>query len=380
MTQLVENHGVKFSGAPRGALHAGGDGDWARLHYPLVVMSLSARAARLHRDSIIIDPCVQYLLGRSDRSDRSGLTAVGLTIPMPNEDAALTYPRVQRFLEIIHAEPTFCLAESPAAIRRAKAEGKLAHILLSQDALFVGANPKALLLWKQLGLRICQLTYNEKNLLGDGCLERHDGGLSQLGRVMVREMERYGITIDLTHAGRRTFMDICATATAPLIASHSNPKAVVDNPRNIDDDQMRAVAAAGGVVCVTTWAPLIWDGRPGMPTLADWLRCLDHAVALVGIDHVGVSTDSMGTMGAYPRHERDPDALPYGSVTDAFDQLARPPDSNNRQPADFNGIQDFPRLVEALCVHGVSDGDVGKLLGGNLLRVFDATWKPDWLG
>ena len=343
-------------------------------------MALSARAARLHRDSIIIDPCVQYLLGRSDRSDRSGLTAVGLTIPMPNEDAALTYPRVQRFLEIIHAEPTFCLADSPAAIRRAKAEGKLAHILLSQDALFVGANPKALLLWKQLGLRICQLTYNEKNLLGDGCLERDDGGLSQLGRVMVREMERYGITIDLTHAGRRTFMDICAVATAPLIASHSNPKAVVDNPRNIDDGQMRAVAASGGVVCVTTWAPLIWDGRPGMPTLADWLRCLDHAVALVGIDHVGVSTDSMGTMGAYPRHERDPDALPYGSVTDAFDQRAQPPDTNNRQPADFNGIQDFPRLVEALCDHGVSDRDIGKLLGGNLLRVFDATWKPGWLG
>ena len=176
-------------------------------------MPLSARAARLHQDSIIIDPCVQYLLGRSDRSDRSGLTAVGLTIPMPNEDAAQTYPRVQQFLEIIHAEPTFCLADSPAAIRRAKAEGKLAHILLSQDALFVGANPKALLLWKQLGLRICQLTYNEKNLLGDGCLERNDGGLSQLGRVMVREMERYGITIDLTHAGRRTFMDICAAAT-----------------------------------------------------------------------------------------------------------------------------------------------------------------------
>jgi membrane dipeptidase len=117
-----------------------------------------------------------------------------------------------------------------------------------------------------------------------------------------------------------------------------------------------------------------------MPTLQDWLRCVDHAVTLVGIDHVGVSTDSMGTMGAYPRHDRDPDALPYGSVTDRFDALARPPDDNNRQPSDFNGIQDFPALVEALCGHGVGDDDIRKLLGGNLLRVFDATWKPDWLG
>lgn len=343
-------------------------------------MPISERAARLHRDSIIIDPCVQYLLRRTDRTDRSGLSAVALTIPMPNEDAAQTLPRVQQFLEIIHAEPTFCLGDSPAAIRRAHGEGKLAHILLSQDSLFLGSNPRSLLLWKQLGLRICQLTYNEKNLLGDGCLERHDGGLSQLGRVMVREMERYGVTIDLTHAGRRTFLGACDVATRPLIASHSNPKAVADNPRNIDDEQIKAIAALDGVVCVTTWAPLIWNGSAGMPTLDDWLRCVDHVVALVGIDHVGMSSDSMGTMGAYPRHDRDPDALPYGSVTDDFDRLARPPDNNNRQPADFNGIEDYPVLVEALCAHGLSDEDIRKILGENLLRVFDATWKQEWLG
>ncbi|MGE0122738.1 MAG: dipeptidase [Vicinamibacterales bacterium] len=343
-------------------------------------MPLSDRAARLHRESIVIDPCVQYLLRRTDRTDRSGLTAVGLTIPMPNEDGAATLPRVQQFLEVIHGEPTFCLADSPDAIRRAKRDGKLAHILLSQDAQFIGADLRALLVWKQLGLRICQVTYNEQNLFGAGCLERHDAGLSQLGRVLVRELERYGVTIDLTHAGRRTFMDAASLATRPLITSHSNPKAVADNPRNIDDDQIRAVAATGGVVCITTWAPLIWPGTPGMPTLADWLRCVDHAVALVGVDHVGISTDSMGTMGAYPRHARNPDALPYGAVTDRFDAVARPPDDNNRQPADCNGIEDLPALVETLCRHGFADDEIRGLVGGNLLRVFDATWRPDWLG
>jgi membrane dipeptidase len=197
---------------------------------------------------------------------------------------------------------------------------------------------------------------------------------------MVRAMERVGVTVDLTHAGRRTFLDACAVATAPPIASHSNPKAVVDNPRNIDDDQIRAIAALGGVVCVTTWAPLIWPGTPGMPTLEDWWRCVAHVVELVGVDHVGVSTDSMGTMGAYPRHAPDPDALPYGSVTDRFDAIAQPPDDNNRQPSDCNGIEDFPAIVETLCARGVADADVRKLLGGNLMRVFDATWKPRWLG
>lgn len=342
-------------------------------------MTNGERATKLHRAAIIIDPCVQYLIKRTPRSDRSGLAAAGLTIPMPGDDLLQALPRFQEFLEIIHREPTFCLADSPQAIRTAHQQGKIAHICLAQDSLFIGVNPKTLYLWKQLGLRICQLTYNEKNLVGDGCLERNDSGLSQYGRVLIRELERLGITIDLTHVGPRTFLEACAVAQAPLIASHSNPKSVVDNPRNISDEQIKAVAATGGVVCITTWAPLIWNGQPGMPTLADHLRCLDYAINLVGIDHVGISTDSVGTMGAYPPHEPDPDALPYGSVTDSFDRIAQPPDNNNRQPSDFNGIEDYSYLVQKLVDHGFSDAEIKKLLGENLLRVFEATWQANWL-
>ncbi|MEM7116877.1 MAG: membrane dipeptidase [Chloroflexota bacterium] len=331
----------------------------------------------IHDEAIIIDPCVQYLIRRTERTDKSGLTAVGLTIPMPGDDMAAALPRVRDFLDIIAGEPTFCLADTPKAIRVAKKEGKIAHILLAQDSLMVGRNLKNLLLWKQLGLRVMQLTYNEQNMAGTGCLEEEDGGLTQYGRILIREMEQVGITLDLTHVGEKSFMQAVQAATKPFIASHSNPKSVVDNPRNITDEQMQAVAASGGVVCVTTWAPLIWNGTPGMPTLDDYLRCLEYAIELIGIDHVGISTDSMGTMGAYPRHDPDPDALPYGSVTDDFDRLAQPPDDNNRQPADFNGIEDYPRLTSKLVERGYNKGAIHKLLGGNLMRVFDATWKPE---
>lgn len=340
-------------------------------------MPIHEHAATLHRESIVIDPCVQYLIKRTERSDRSGLTAVGLTIPMPGEDMVKTLPNVQAFLKTIAAEPTFCLADTPQAIRDAHRSGKIAHIFLSQDSLFIGSDPDSVLLWKQLGLRVCQLTYNERNLVGNGCLELHDEGLSQYGRVLIREMERFGVTIDLTHVGERTFLDACGVATAPLITSHSNPKEIADNPRNITDEQIQAVADSGGVVCVTTWAPLIWSGTPGMPTLDDFMRCLEHTLNLAGIDHVGTSTDSMGTMGAYPEHEFDADALPYGSVTDEFDRLAQPPDTNNRQPAGFNGIEDYPLLTQKLVDSGYSDEDIQKLLGENLMRVFEATWKPD---
>lgn len=341
-------------------------------------MPVTERAARLHADAIVIDPCVQYLPRRTDRTDRSGLTAVGLTIPRPGGDMVDTWSYVRDFVDVIVSEPTFCLADSPQAIRDAHAQGKLAHIFLSQDTSFVGSNLKNLLVWKQLGLRILQLTYNEQNMAGAGCLEWNDAGLTQYGRILIREMERIGITLDLTHVGEKSFMDACRVAQKPFITSHSNPKSVIDNPRNITDDQIRAVAASGGVVCITTWAPLIWNGTPGMPTLDDYMRCLHYALDLIGIDHVGVSTDSMGTMGAYPPHVHNPDALPYERVTGDFDRIAQPPDNNNRQPAGFNGIEDFPLLTQKLIDTGFGDDDIRKLLGKNLMRVFDATWKPEF--
>ena len=342
-------------------------------------MEISPQAAQLHQEAIIIDPCVQYLVRRTKRSDKSGLTAVGLTIPMPGDDMIMALPRVIDFLATIATETQFCLADTPQTIRDAHVAGKIAHILLAQDSLFIGTQHRNLILWKQLGLRVMQLTYNEQNLAGSGCLEQDDGGLTQYGRILIREMENVGITLDLTHVGPRTFMDACTIATVPAITSHSNPKSIVDNPRNITDDQIKAIAATGGVVCVTTWAPLIWRDAPRVPTLDDYLRCLEHTINLVGIDHVGMSTDSMGTMGAYPQHDPDPDALPYGRVTDDFDRLAQPPDPNNRQPADFNGIEDLPRLTQKLLDAGYASTDILKLLGGNLLRVFEATWKPELL-
>ena len=333
-------------------------------------------ALNFHKDCIVIDPSVQYLTKRTDRTDRSGLTAVGLTIPNPGDDQAQALPHVLDFYNVIARDKTFLLVETADSIRKAHAEGRLGHMMLSQDSSFVGSKTDTLPLWYQLGLRIMQPTYNEQNMVGCGCLEPNDSGLSNFGRVLVRESQAVGITMDLTHAGEKTFFDVCMVSKAPIIISHSNPKAVVNNIRNVTDDQIRAVADTGGVICVTTWAPLIWAGTPGMPTLADYFRCLEHAIELVGIDHVATSTDSMGTMGAYPRHERSPDDLPYNKVTGEFDRLANPPDDNNRQPADFNGIEDYPRLTHGLLERGFSKEDIRKILGLNLMRVFEETWKP----
>ena len=116
-----------------------------------------------------------------------------------------------------------------------------------------------------------------------------------------------------------------------------------------------------------------------MPTLDDYLVGLEYALNLVGIDHVGTSTDSMGTMGAYPPHAFTADDLPYHLVTDPLDTTANPPDTNNRQLSDFNGIEDYPSLTHRLIERGYSAEEIKKILGLNLLRVFAETWKPDQL-
>jgi len=339
------------------------------------MVPVSEHALRFHKECIVIDPSVQYLVSRTERSDRSGLSGVGLTIPMPGDDQAQAMAHVTDFYDVIAREPAFCPARTTDCIRSAHAQGRMAHIMLSQDSSFLGSKVRNLLLWYELGLRIMQPTYNEQNLAGCGCLEANDSGITKFGQVLLREAQKIGVTIDLTHVGQKTFMDVCRLSRAPLITSHSNPKAVVDNVRNITDEQIRAVAASGGVICVTTWAPLVWNGKPGMPTLADWFRCLEHVIGLVGVDHVATSTDSMGTMGAYPKHEFTPDDLPYDKVTGDFDRLAIPPDNNNRQPADFNGIEDYPAITASMLERGYAAEDIRKILGLNLLRVFDATWK-----
>ncbi|MDX9826405.1 MAG: membrane dipeptidase [Spirochaetia bacterium] len=339
------------------------------------MIDISKKALTLHRDCIVIDPSVQYLTKRTDRTDRSGLTAVGLTIPNPNEDQFQTLSKVVDFYSVIAKDESFLLAETPDSIRRAHAQGRMAHIFLSQDSSFVGNSPKNLLLWYQLGLRIMQPTYNEQNFVGCGCLEPNDSGLSNFGKVLLREAQKIGVTIDLTHVGKKTFFDVCKVSKAPMIISHANPSAVVPNPRNVSDDQIKAVADSGGVIAVCTWAPLIWKGTPGMPTLKDYFDCLEYAIELVGMDHVATSTDSMGTMGAYPKHEFTADDLPYSSVTGAFDEIACPPDNNNRQPADFNGIQDYPLITQEMLRRGYSEEHIRKILGLNLMRVFEETWK-----
>jgi len=221
-------------------------------------------------------------------------------------------------------------------------------------------------------VRTIQLTYNTRNLLGDGVDEASDAGLSKLGRALVREMNEVGILVDLSHVGRRTSLDAIEASAQPCVFTHSNPRALVDVPRNITDEQIRAVARRGGVVGCSCFPPLVWRGE-GPPTLDDFVDAIDYVAQLVGVDHVAIGSDSEATTGAYPPELRASLRRQFAGTTGGF---------HSRFPLGQpvvgleDGLGDWPKITRRLLERGYEPADVRKIIGGNLMRVFEQVWRP----
>lgn len=188
---------------------------------------------------------------------------------------------------------------------------------------------------------------------------------------MVRELNQAGIVVDLSHAGRRTSLEAIEASSRPCVFTHSNPHALVPVPRNIADDQIRAVAAAGGVVGCSCFPPLVWRGGDRPPTLDEFIDCIAYVADLVGVDHVGIGTDSEATAGAYPAELRASLRTRYAATVGSFRD--RFPDGRVEGLED--GMADWPRITARLLERGFSIEDVYKINGGNFLRVFQEVWR-----
>jgi membrane dipeptidase len=252
-------------------------------------------------------------------------------------------------------------------ILRAKREGKVGIIFGCQGlASKIEDDANLLRILHRLGLRIGQLTWNERNSIGCGCLEVPDSGLSQFGRVVVREMNHLGIVIDLAHAGGRTIQDTVELSEKPVIVSHANVRRLTDNPRNLSDDVLKSLAGRHGVVGITAYSPFC-EAKAGVrPTLTEVVDHIAYVADLVGVDHVGIGSDFFE--GESPvRFEhlfrvRHPDVIRHYTLDTVYAE-------------GFDRVSCFPRLTEALVDRGLADADILKILGGNFLRVFRDVWK-----
>ncbi len=257
---------------------------------------------------------------------------------------------------------------APAAcgddIRRAMETGRTAILLGFQTPAPIEADIDLLGVWKSLGLAAMQLTYNTHSLLGAGCYEEADAGLTRMGHEAVAEMNRLGIAIDLSHAGPRTAMEAIETSARPVAATHANPKHWRDVPRNLSDDLLGALAETGGMLGLSLY-PHHLAGGPDC-TLAEFCRMVAGLAERWGTGWIGLGSDLV---------QGQPDSvvawMRNGRWSRARPEAAFPPEL-----AWFRGNRDFPGIARGLRETGFSEREVAAIMGGNWMRFFDAALEP----
>jgi len=328
------------------------------------------QAEALHRESVVIDG-TSFFCRDAERLLAAGVTAINTTTPWPDDDLETAAWRIEEYYALVRREPGLAIVARAEDILRIKREGRAGIILACQNARPIGSRLERVeTLWR-LGVRTIQLTYNTRNFVGDGVFEDTDAGLSKFGRQVVREMNRVGILVDLSHVGQRTSLEAIEVSEKPCVFTHSNPHALVPVPRNITDEQIKAVAAKGGVVGCSSFPALVWRGETP-PTLDEFVACIDYVVNLVGPDHVAIGTDSEASKGAYPPELRASLRRAYSGTTGTFHQ---------RFPQGLplvgleEGLGDWPNITRCLLERGYRPDDVRKIIGGNFFRVMSEVWR-----
>lgn len=275
---------------------------------------------------------------------------VGFEVDGPSAYADLIFDKIE---DICNSQPDrISVARTPADVYRDKREGRHSILLGIENGLALEHDIRNIQHFKQRGVTYITLCHNGDNDICDsarGC--NTHGGVSKFGRQVIQEMNRHGIMIDLSHANESSFYQALELSETPIVCSHSNCRSLCDHPRNLTDDQMRALAAHGGVMQLTMYhgflrlpekTPAKKVGIVGSPvpsdaSITDFLQHLDHAIAVMGIDHVGIGTDFDGDGG-------------------------------------INGLSDASELInitEHLLRRRFSTDDIAKIWGRNWLRVMN---------
>jgi membrane dipeptidase len=305
----------------------------------------------------------------------SGVTAVNVTVNEPGngpdryEKAVAGIARVER--EIAARPDLFLKVLRASDLALAKSTGRTGLIFGFQDSSMFDGDLKRVTEFYGLGLRICQPTYNVRNLIGDGCMESADGGLSRLGYEFIDELNRLHILLDLSHAGRRTITEGIAASKAPMAITHTGCRALVDLPRNTDDSSLKALADKGGVVGIYFMPFLRLSGQPHAE---DLIRHLEHAVNVCGEDHVGLGTD--GGISGVELNEAYRAAVRKDVEQRRKAGVSAPGESGDvfTLIPEYNEPRRFLRLADDLVRRGWSASRVEKILGANFARLFGDVW------
>ncbi len=238
--------------------------------------------------------------------------------------------------EVSTNESDICIVRNTTDIHTAKSNGRLGAILAIENSEAVERSLNILRCLYNLGVRSIGLTHNPNTWAATGNDEGETGGgLTKFGIQLVKEMNKLGILVDVSHISERGFWDVLNVTNAPIIASHSNCKTLCNHSRNLTNEQLKAIAVNGGVVGITFVPGFITeDGWQNKPLLSKLINHIEYAIDIAGIDNVGIGSDFDGG----------------GDI--------------------LKDASEYPRITEELSERGYSDEAIQKVLGGNILRVF----------
>jgi membrane dipeptidase len=309
----------------------------------------------------------------------SGLTCVNVTVgPVgtrpPDAAFAQAVKDIQYWEAEIDAHPqVFARIRSAADLDAAQASKRTGLSYAFQDGVSFQEDLSRLETLHRLGVRVIQPTYNRRNLLGDGCLEPANAGLSKTGVEAVQRMNALGILVDLSHCGRQTAADAIRVSTHPVAFTHTGCAALSDHPRNRTDAELRAVADKGGVAGIY-FMPYLVVGK--QPTAEFVIRHLEHAIKVAGEDHVSIGTDG----GVSAEVADDAFRKHFAESTQAriAAGIAAPGEVDGAYlfASDLNSPRRLETLATLLAARGHSDARIEKILGANLQRVFASVWTP----
>ncbi len=302
----------------------------------------------------------------------SGMRACVVTVGNPGLHDASTFDdmaaEVYAYDAHIARHPDLLTrAVDTTGITRAVRDNTIGLLYYTQNATPLQSDVEALVRLRALGVRIVQLTYNTRNLLGDGCLERTNAGLSNFGIDVVSRMNELGMLVDVSHCGEATTLDGITHSSRPVAITHAGCRVVYDHPRNKTDAALRALAERGGVIGIYQINPYL--GPNERNTLEHYLAHLDHAINVAGVEHVGIGSDrEYRTIPDTPAEKQ--------KLVDELSRLRPGTTATVRWPfflTELNHPRRMRTIADALARRGRSSSDIEKIMGGNFLRLFRET-------
>lgn len=328
------------------------------------------KAAALHARALVADFTLPFAdIGDPIRKQATlpryaaaGVSFVSLSIGGDNVGISETMRLLARERRRILAAPQrYLIADSCALIEEAKLTGRLGVAFHFQGTDSFEEDLNMVDAYYHWGVRHAILAYNSDNRVAGGCMAPANSGLSAFGRRLITEMNTVGMLVDCSHTAERSTLEAMEHSTQPVIFSHSNAAAIHAHPRNITDRQIRACAETDGVIGIMGVGAML--AADASASVEAFIAHIDHCVALVGAQHVGISLDFV----------YDPQAV-Y-RVASGWAGGSFPHGTNYTPDLPMLQPEDFPVITAGLLERGYSSDDVLAILGGNWLRVALQVWK-----